>query len=926
MKICAYVRYVMFAGLAVGCGDPSTTGSDPDANALPRRDAHMDPPDPDATAPDAASPPEIDARAPDPDATVAPSPDAVSPDPDAAVSPDPDAIVAPDPDAAVAPAPDAAVPPDAFIPPTPDGCASGVEVCNGLDDDCDGEIDEGIAAPLSDRQFGVCAGATRECQGEAGFVEPDYALRPGYEALEGSCDGLDNDCDGAADFGLVPPPASNAVGLCVGLTQLCVGEIGWIDADPGPLPGYEFEELSCDGLDNDCDGETDEALPELPAFQQLGVCAGALQECNGGEGMVEPDYFALPDYEGFETRCDGLDNDCDGLVDEELVPPPALIQAGLCAGAVQRCDAAAGWQEPEYAAVVPGFEPIEQTCNGLDDDCDGSTDEDLAPPPALVQAGLCAGAVQRCDAADGWQEPDYAAVIAGFEAVEQTCNGLDDDCDGSTDEDLLPPAALNQAGLCAGAVQRCDAADGWQEPDYAAVIAGFEAVEATCNGLDDDCDGDTDEDLTPPPADLTDGVCAGQVQVCAGERGWQEPDYAALADYQVIEFACDTLDNDCDGVADAGGAPSGDHAITQNPAATTSAALASDGLGHGLAFLDARSGVDAVWFARLDVDGVPLAPEQRITPDGAAPKEPAIATSGGAFAVVYRDTRAVPRGELYLTMLDPDGVPLGPERRIVPAGANLAAVGNPRIVWTGAEFGVAYTLGPDLNGRASVNLLRLAPDGAPVAAPTVVSGLPNLVVPGAPTLAFGGGVYGLTWHDARAGNVEVFFARADADGAKIGNTDLRLTNAARSSGQPRIAFNGESFGVAFSDGRDGFGEMYFTRVTPQGAKLGAETRITNTRVVDDFQFLRSALTALDDGVFVIVSADTRAGAPNAELWLSRLAPDGTPLAPETRVTNAAGVSTLPTVAATGDTVGVAFTDDRTGNTEIHFTRSPFGCP
>jgi hypothetical protein len=916
----------MFAGLAAACGDPAPTGgSDPDATALPRRDAHTAPPAPD------------DAEvAPEPDAAVAPAPDvSVAPDPDAAIAPDPDAAIAPDPDAAVAPDPDAAPPepdafapppPDAFIPPTPDGCASGVEVCNGLDDNCNGEIDEGIAAPLGDRQFGVCAGAVRLCAGEAGFVEPDYAERPGYEAVEVSCDGLDNDCDGAADFGLVPPPAINLQGLCAGLSQLCIGEFGWVDPDPGPVPGYEFEELTCDGLDNDCDGETDEALPEMPAFQQLGVCAGALQLCNGGEGMVEPDYFALPDYEGFETRCDGLDNDCDGLVDEDLVPPPAAVQAGLCAGAVQRCEAAAGWQEPDYAAVVPGFEGVEATCNGLDDDCDGATDEDLTPPAAQTQAGLCAGAVQRCDAAAGWQEPDYAAVVAGFEAIEQTCNGMDDDCDGDTDEELTPPAALIQAGLCAGAVQRCDAAAGWQEPDYAAVIAGFEAVEATCNGLDDDCDGDTDEDLTPPAADLTEGVCAGQVQVCTGDRGWLEPDYAALADYQVIEFACDALDNDCDGVVDAGGGPSGDHPVTQDLAATTAAALAWDGLSHGLAFLDARSGVDAVWFAQLDVDGVPVAPERRITPDGAAPKEPAIATSGGAFAVVYRDTRAAPRGELYLTMLDPDGAPLGPEQRIVGPGANLAAVGNPRIVWTGAEFGVAYTLGPDLNGRASVNLLRLAADGTPIGPPTVVSGLPNLVVPGAPTLAFGAGLYGITWHDARAGNVEVFFARADAEGAKIGNTDLRLTNAARSSGQPRIAFNGETFGVAFSDGRDGFGEMYFTRVTPQGAKLGAEARITHTRVVDDFQFLRSALAALDDGVFVIVSADTRAGAPNAELWVSRLAPDGTPLGPETRVTNAAGVSTLPAVAATGDTVGVAFTDDRTGNAEIHFARSPFGCP
>ena len=815
-------------------------------------------------------------------------------------------------------------PPDAA--PVPDGCASGVETCNGLDDNCDGQIDNDVVAPRADRQFGVCAGATRVCLGEAGFGEPDYAALPDYEFFETRCDGLDNDCDGAADVGLLAPPATYAVGLCVGLTQLCAGEIGFIDPDPGPLPAYEFDELSCDGLDNDCDGETDETLPDVPALQQSGVCAGALQICGGGDGMIEPDYTALPDYESFETRCDGLDNDCDGLIDDDLSAPPAGVVAGVCAGQVQRCDGARGFVEPDYAVTTTGFEATEATCDGLDNDCDGLVDEDLSPPPARLAAGLCVGKVQRCDGAQGFVEPDYAATTTGFEATEATCDGLDNDCDGETDEALAPPLAGLQEGACAGQVQRCGGIDGWLEPDYAALAPGYEAPEASCDGLDNDCDGEIDGALTAPAAEVTAGVCVDQVQRCAGVDGWLEPDYTVVTGHQTVEFACDGLDNDCDGVVDAG-APSADRQITRDAAASTSAALAFDGLGHGLAFLDARSGAEAVWFARLDPEGVALAPETRLTPDAAAPKEPAIAFSGEAFAIVYRDTRGGARGELWLTLLDREGAPLGPERRILPAAANLASVGNPRIVWTGAEFGVVYSVGPDSNGLSSVNLLRLAPDGLPVAAPTVVSGLPNLVVPGAPSVAFGAGGYGIVWHDARAGNVEIYFARADPEGLKLGNTDLRVTNAARSSGQPRIAWNGEHFGVAFSDGRDGFVDMYFARVSPGGVELGAESRITHTQIVDNFQFLRSALVALDGGRFGLVSADTRGDLTgvNGELWLSLIGPDGLPLGPEARVTDAPGLSTLPAVSFTGDTLGVAFTDDRSGNPEIHFARNPFGC-
>jgi len=160
----------------------------------------------------------------------------------------------------------------------------------------------------------------------------------------------------------------------------------------------------CDGVDNDCDGETDEGL---------------LNRC----GACEP-----PDEELFELCGDGVDNDCDGETDEgfERVGTPCNNQG--CAGR---------WvcSEDGLSDVCDAPEPAAEdaTCDGVDDDCDGATDEDAAPLVCPLQQGVCAGVEQVCLPGGTWSDCDYGPDYT--EGEDTICDTLDNDCDGATDED-----------------------------------------------------------------------------------------------------------------------------------------------------------------------------------------------------------------------------------------------------------------------------------------------------------------------------------------------------------------------------------------------------------------------------------------------------------------------------------------------------------
>lgn len=174
-------------------------------------------------------------------------------------------------------------------PGAPEICGDGIDQdCNGSDPDvsyCEDNDNDGFTELQGD------------CNDNNNTVYPD--------APEICGDGIDQDCENG-DLA-----CGDVDGDGDGYTA---SEGDCNENDPSIHPGAT--EI-CDGKDNDCDGMVDEALiAPLGDLCGTGVCMGLTKICNGVNGWVEPDYTSIPHYEVTETSCDGLDNDCDGEVDE----------------------------------------------------------------------------------------------------------------------------------------------------------------------------------------------------------------------------------------------------------------------------------------------------------------------------------------------------------------------------------------------------------------------------------------------------------------------------------------------------------------------------------------------------------------------------------------------------------------------------------
>ena len=194
-------------------------------------------------------------------------------------------------------------------------------------------------------------------------------------------------------------------------------------------------------------------------------------------------------YPGNPELCDGQDNNCDGSADEDFTNLNDLCTVGIGA-----CEAegtmicSADGSGTECSAVAGNPAADDATCDGIDDDCDGAADEDYVATATECGVGACASTgqlvCQNGATVDNCQAGNQAADDA-------TCNGVDDDCDGAADEDYVATATECGVGACASTGQLI--CQNGNEVDNCQI--GTSSVES-CNNIDDDCDGAIDEDCT----------------------------------------------------------------------------------------------------------------------------------------------------------------------------------------------------------------------------------------------------------------------------------------------------------------------------------------------------------------------------------------------------------------------------------------------
>jgi hypothetical protein len=267
------------------------------------------------------------------------------------------------------------------------------ETCNGVDDDCNAAIDDvpsrGEICQISNG-FGTCQGI-RDCDGAALVCE---AKTPAAER----CNYGDDDCDGSVDegFGALFSSCSTGLGVCerYGFLACKVDGTGTACNAVAGAPQSE----TCDGLDNDCDGQTDEgaafADKGKPCFDGLGICQVAgVQICNpSGAGLV-CSATRLPAAPS--ELCDGLDNDCDGQTDEAFPDKDQVCEDGL--GVCKRFGTKVCGNGGLICSATKGPSSVE-TCDLLDNDCDGLTDDGFVTNGRYIGDNACGNCFTDCTA------------------------------------------------------------------------------------------------------------------------------------------------------------------------------------------------------------------------------------------------------------------------------------------------------------------------------------------------------------------------------------------------------------------------------------------------------------------------------------------------------------------------------------------------
>jgi MYXO-CTERM domain-containing protein len=290
------------------------------------------------------------------------------------------------------------------------------EICNGVDDNCNLQIDEGVSnaciACTPGNTNPNCGGFSYNANDKN---DPDNKLGANaHHCAVELCNCKDDNCNGKVDEGLKP----NACG--------------------GPC-GCAVPTEICNGIDDNCDGTIDNGnWPTGPVGTK----------CNNGlMGACNRDGYLVCNAAGSDTICNapviaptqevcnGIDDNCNGAVDEGTLPGVGE----KCGNGLGACQAGTIICQNGKLVCNVTSTPQTEVCNGIDDDCDGIVDDGNFPQtdtpclcPGLTQdqagVGICKAGKLKCMGALG-----FVCVGCVLPTATEVCNGMDNDCNGQVD-------------------------------------------------------------------------------------------------------------------------------------------------------------------------------------------------------------------------------------------------------------------------------------------------------------------------------------------------------------------------------------------------------------------------------------------------------------------------------------------------------------
>jgi hypothetical protein len=397
------------------------------------------------------------------------------------------------------------------------------EYCDGVDEDCDGTIDDNASdatewfADVDGDGYGDSSSSQFACSAPANHVADNTDCNDAdgsiYPSATEVCDGVDQSCEGTIDegFDLDGDGFLDAAACATGT-----------DCNDGDGSIYPGGTETCDGVDEDCDGTIDDNASDATewfadvdgdsygdaASSQFACSAPANHvadntDCDDGNASISPADAEV---------CDDVDQDCDGTADNGL-PTATYYQDADSDGyggstSIVDCAAPAGYVatggdcDDAASSVNPG---ASESCNDADDDCDGTADDGLATTTSYPDLdgdtyGDDAGAVVDCAVPASYvlvggdcDDNDNFAYPGGTE----TCDGVDEDCDGTIDNGLSSSTYYEDAdgdtyGNAAASQLACSAPAGYvvDDTDCDDGDAGINpgAAEQYGDAEDEDCD------------------------------------------------------------------------------------------------------------------------------------------------------------------------------------------------------------------------------------------------------------------------------------------------------------------------------------------------------------------------------------------------------------------------------------------------------